>query len=181
MPCEKGSKELRKGRFSTTELPYFITICSYKKAKITSEEIFKASRKAFNWLKENNYIQLICFVVMPDHLHAVFQLTGEKSLSEVISNFKISVYKQVKHIHDKLWQKDFFDHRIRKNEQLFQIIFYCYNNPYKAGIISQEEDYPYWYCNAQIQEELNSKLSFYKDEAKTGKGFHPKRLKTKII
>jgi len=176
MMYEASSKELRKGRFSSGEVSYFVTICSYKRNYISGITIFEAIRIAFGWLEANSYIKLFCFVLMPDHIHAVFQLTGDKNLSEVVSNLKVSVWKLLKEKigTDKFWQQGFFDHRIRKNEQFMQVVFYCYNNPYRAGIINSEGRYPFWYCESGIQKELDNRMDFYRAQEMEGKGFNPR-------
>jgi len=177
MMYEAGSKELRKGRFSSGEAPYFVTICSYKRNNISGITVFEAIRIAFGWLEEKSYIKLFCFVLMPDHIHTVFRLTGDKDLSEVVSNFKISIVNQLqcKIESSKFWQQGFFDHRIRENERFMQIIYYCYNNPYRADIIDTKEHYPFWHCQFGIQKELNKRMDFYRSEDTKGKGFNPRQ------
>jgi REP element-mobilizing transposase RayT len=176
MMCEAGSKELRKGRFSSGEVSYFVTICSYKRNYISGITVFEAIRIAFGWLEANSYIKLFCFILMLDHIHAVLQLTGDKNLSEVVSNFKISVVKQLKGKIEssKFWQQGFFDHRIRKDEQFMQVVFYCYNNPYRTGIIDIEEHYQFWYCESGIQKELDKRMDFYRARETEGNSFNPR-------
>ena len=175
----KGSKELRKERYSSGDVPYFLTLCSYDKKIIFREKEFEAVCKSFNWLETNNFIKIFCYILMPDHLHAVFQLIGDKNLSEVVSNLKISVWKFLKEKigSDKFWQQGFFDHRIKQNERFMQIIYYCHNNPYKAGIIDTKKHYPFWFCESGIQEELYKRLDFFRYEESCGKGFNPRKRK----
>ena len=42
-----------------------------------------------------------------------------------------------------LWQKNFYDHVVRKEEPLIKIAEYIVNNPIRKGIVSEWEEYPY--------------------------------------
>ena len=41
------------------------------------------------------------------------------------------------------WQKDFYDHIIRANEDLGTQIRYIANNPVRKGLVSDWHDYPF--------------------------------------
>jgi len=41
------------------------------------------------------------------------------------------------------WQRDFFDHRLRKNEAYLEKAAYIRMNPVRAGLVASAEDWPY--------------------------------------
>ncbi|MFZ2089614.1 MAG: hypothetical protein WAU47_13665, partial [Desulfobaccales bacterium] len=41
------------------------------------------------------------------------------------------------------WQKDFFDHILRKDESLPVVIRYVLENPVRKGLVSDWRDYPF--------------------------------------
>jgi hypothetical protein len=41
------------------------------------------------------------------------------------------------------WQKDFFDHIIRKEERLSTHVRYILDNPVRKGLVSDCQDYPF--------------------------------------
>ncbi len=44
---------------------------------------------------------------------------------------------------EKLWQKSFYDHVIRKEEDLNSIAGYIFNNPVRKELVENYEDYPF--------------------------------------
>jgi REP element-mobilizing transposase RayT len=44
----------------------------------------------------------------------------------------------------KLWQPAFFDHALRKEENIQQVARYIVANPLRAGLVENIEDYPHW-------------------------------------
>jgi len=145
---EKGSKELRKGRFSQKGAFYFVTTSCYNKQKIfLQEENVQIFFTSLDFFVNRGYIDLYFYIVMPDHVHFVFQLIGDKSLSEVMKSLKQYTGRRIKQgtgIRDPVWQEQYYDHSIRKDENLLEIIKYCWYNPVRAGIVEDPKKYPYW-------------------------------------
>jgi len=82
---------------------------------------------------------------MPDHLHVL--LEGEDEASDV---WKAAVlFKQLSGFAFKqsqgrpLWQKDFFDHVLRKEEETEKHVRYILDNPIRKGIVQDWSRYPY--------------------------------------
>ena len=42
-----------------------------------------------------------------------------------------------------LWQKNFYDHIVRKEESLLKIAEYIVDNPVRKELVSEWEEYPY--------------------------------------
>lgn len=136
---------------------YFITICTHDKqpyfrnagiAKIIKDEI------EFRMINE---IKLFCYCIMPDHLHLLLSLTenyGEKgagkSLGKGTLQNWVSAYKcYTSRISNQLfeikplWQKNFHDHIVRKEESLLKIAEYIVDNPVRKGMVSEWEEFPF--------------------------------------
>lgn len=88
-------------------------------------------------------VPVYCF--MPDHLHLI--ITGTSDESDVIS--AVVRYKQRTGYWLSLnkpelrWQKDFYDHIIRTNENLSVQARYILDNPVRKGLVESWRDYPY--------------------------------------
>ncbi len=82
---------------------------------------------------------------MPDHQHLI--VTGTNLEADPLKFIK--AYKQktgywlVENQINAKWQKDFFDHIIRKEQGLINIAKYILNNPVRKGLAEQWQDYPY--------------------------------------
>lgn len=81
------------------------------------------------------------FVVMPNHLHGILiisEKTAALSLPDVIRNFKsftTTCYmrgveeNKLQPFEKKFWQRNYYEHIIRKNEDLDKIRQYIVDNP----------------------------------------------------
>jgi putative transposase len=76
---------------------------------------------------------------MPDHLHLLIGIEGEDSLSKIIRDFKRATARFA-HVR---WQRNFFDHRIRRDESLLEKEDYIRDNPIRASLIAAGEKWRY--------------------------------------
>ena len=85
------------------------------------------------------------YVFMPDHLHMVIR--GESETADVLRTMKL--FKQrtgfwLSRNHPPVhWQKNYYDHLLRKDEELVKHILYILNNPVRKGIVSNWQQYPF--------------------------------------
>jgi putative transposase len=82
------------------------------------------------------------FLLMPDHLHALLSFARDKSMSEVIRDWK-RFHKRVNRV---MWQEGYFDHRLRADErgtQLLAKLNYIRQNPVAASLCARADDWPY--------------------------------------
>ena len=87
------------------------------------------------------------WVLMPDHLHWLFTLGCRADLSSTMNRFKSGSAHAVRLIDPKtaqVWQAGFFDHGMRRNEDLLTVARYIIANPLRAGLCKQFGDYPWW-------------------------------------
>ena len=82
------------------------------------------------------------FLLMPDHVHALisFPPVG-KPLQSIVSKWKEWTAKQLCIV----WQRDFFEHRLRGEEGRREKAEYILNNPVRKGLVSQADEWPYVY------------------------------------
>jgi putative transposase len=95
------------------------------------------------------------FVVLPDHLHAVWSLPpGDSDFStrwRLIKNrFARALPKQeplsavrVARNERGIWQRRFWEHLIRDEADYARHVEYCYINPLKHGLVTRVQDWPY--------------------------------------
>ncbi|MEY2492533.1 MAG: REP-associated tyrosine transposase [Verrucomicrobiota bacterium] len=72
---------------------------------------------------------------MPDHLHLLIGIDGKTPLSNVIRDFKRIMTRNT----GVKWQHNYFDHRVRRDENLPEKADYILNNPVRAGLIDVAE------------------------------------------
>jgi putative transposase len=77
---------------------------------------------------------------MPDHAHLLLSFPeGGKRIQTVVSKWKGWTTKTI----GIRWQRDFFEHRLRREESFREKADYILDNPLRAGLISRAEDWPY--------------------------------------
>ena len=64
-------------------------------------------------------------VVMPDHVHLIVTFDLERGLRSIMKGWK-GYQKRNLHIE---WQSDFFEHRIRSNDEFIEKMHYVRMNP----------------------------------------------------
>jgi putative transposase len=139
---------LKNFDYKGSEFVFFITICTAnKQACFSNGEVAKIVIDEIEFRRIHNEVKVFCFCLMPDHLHVLLSLTEnyQESLQNWVSAFKRYTSKQVNELFGvkPLWQKNFYDHVVRKDESLLKIAEYIVNNPVRKGLASDWQKYPY--------------------------------------
>jgi putative transposase len=127
---------------------YFITICTaHKRPFFEDAGIAGIIADEMEFRRKKKEIILFCFCIMPDHVHMLLSLAQayRKSLINWVSAFKRSSSRIAKRSHsiESLWQKNFYDHVVRKHESLIKVAEYIVNNPVRKGMVGEWKEYPY--------------------------------------
>ncbi len=153
----RGSQQLRKGRHSQKGAFYFVTTSCYKQQRIfDSKERCAVVFESLDWLTRNDYIELHFCIIMPDHVHLVFQLTGDKTLPDVMKSMKQFTSHRIRERMDlktHVWQEQYYDHCVTSEKSLLKIIRYCWLNPVRKGLVENPQDYPFWKSKYELTEE----------------------------
>ena len=141
MQYTKGHSSLRRGRKSQIGFTYHVTSTTRNRTPYLSD--FIRARQFIDVLREDEelgYTETLAFVVMPDHVHWLFELR-RGSLPKSIKRIK-SVFSS-KDI-ERIWDYGFYDHGIRSDESLIKVARYIVANPLRAGLVDRVGDYPHW-------------------------------------
>jgi putative transposase len=86
-------------------------------------------------------IQLYAFIVMPNHIHGIISIMEslpDQTIGKIIGAYKslaanefMKLYKIKNLSLEKLWQRNYYEHIIRDEEDLSRIVEYIENNPLK--------------------------------------------------
>ena len=122
---------------------FFITICCQPRRQnqlcrhFVADEIFASVK-----FRNENKIWFARFVaLMPDHVHALISFPFERPMTQVIPDWKRFLATKLK----IKWQRDFFDHRLRRHESYGEKEDYIRANPVRAGLIRAKENWPYFW------------------------------------
>jgi REP element-mobilizing transposase RayT len=120
---------------------FFITINSLPRGedRLCKEGVAAALLDGVRAYHEKGTWHARLALVMPDHLHAVLSFNPAKPMKAIIASWKGYQAKQ----HGIEWQADFFDHRLRTDEETAETLAYIRQNPVRKGLVSRSEDWPY--------------------------------------
>ena len=140
---------LRKGRYSASGSIYHVTTVTYLRRPIFAD--LHTGRLAVDTLKrleERGASLTFAFVVMPDHLHWLFQLGPGMTLPRLIQTLKANCARRINERGNKrghrIWQAGYHDRAIRSEEELSEIARYIVANPLRAGLVRSVRDYALW-------------------------------------
>lgn len=96
---------------------------------------------------------VIAYSFMEDHLHVV--VAGNSPNSDFRATVKVMrqrpaiAYGEVRG--GKLWHDGYFDRVLRRGENIFALIKYVVDNPKKAGLPKERQEYPYVWSDPEVQ------------------------------
>jgi putative transposase len=143
-----GYNALRRGRASAPGQSYLITAtCDGRRPLF--HDFDRASRccRTLHGLSLWERHRLVCWVLMPDHLHALVELGAEESISMVVQKLKSNVARALRIAEPDLatvWSPGFHDHALRNDESLVEIARYIVANPVRAGLVARAGLYAFW-------------------------------------
>ena len=123
---------LRNFDYKGSACVYFITMCTAnKQSYFQNDKIARVIVDELEYRRTVKEIRLFCYSVMPDHLHILLSLTEayQKRLQNWVSAFKRFTARAVNRLFGikPLWQRNFYEHIVRKEESLLEIAEYILN------------------------------------------------------
>jgi putative transposase len=97
----------------------------------------------------------LALVVLPDHLHTIWRLPqGDSDYSDrlrrIKAGFSRALHKRERVSRSRemkgergIWQRRFWEHTVRDEEDLQRHLDYIHFNPVKHGLVSQVSDWPH--------------------------------------
>ena len=97
-------------------------------------------------------VQVLCYCVMPSHLHLVAMVRpGGKTLNVFMQSLKKrSTLAARRTLNGPLWQRGFYDSFIAKDKVLLDVCIYVLNNPVEAGLCRDWREYPHSWLSPEI-------------------------------
>jgi putative transposase len=99
---------------------YFITICNHRRRFLLTGPVLDIAQREFVALPDRFAgVLLDCHKFMPDHLHAIVQLSEcFSTLSQIVQAYKSITAREIKQVVpcDRVWQRGFYDRIVREPE-----------------------------------------------------------------
>ncbi len=135
------------GRRSIAGCPYVVTaVTAHRISLFWSFEFAAIVARELHSLHRDNCCQMIAWVIMPDHLHALLALNAI-SLSQIVQRLKgrtaLAINRR-RESRERVWQQGFHDHALRREESIVVAARYVVTNPLRAGLVRRLGEYSFW-------------------------------------
>lgn len=112
---------------------------------LKDERIANIIKNALHFFDEKEY-DLITYCIMANHVHVVIKLRRNGiPLYRIMQSIKRFTSKEankiLKRTGETFWQAESYDHLIRNSAELRRVIAYVVNNPVKAGLVKNWEEW----------------------------------------
>lgn len=132
---------------------YFFTVVTEKRQPLLIENIERL-REAFRHCKERYPFEIEAIVILPDHLHTLWKLPkGDDDFSRrwMVIKRKFSTglpsgivnASKTKKREKGIWQRRFWEHKIRDEDDWRLHIDYIHYNPVKHGYVDDPHEWQY--------------------------------------
>lgn len=133
---------------------------------INKEYIFNNQREKIKYINLLNDVKLenikiISYTIMGNHAHILLYVKDIHSMSNFMKNVNqnfASYYNFINKRVGVVFRNRFKTQEILSRNHLYKCIKYIYNNPVKANIVKNIEDYPYSNYKQFIEEDLLSEI-----------------------
>jgi REP element-mobilizing transposase RayT len=125
---------------------YFLTICTSERRRLfTDERLVALVRLQLLRVATSEQFEVIAYCFMPDHLHALTNATRDdadfRRFARVFKQCSSFAWKRT--IGGELWQRSYFEHVLREDEDLCGVARYIIENPVRAGLVEDALKYPF--------------------------------------
>ncbi|MHB9075213.1 MAG: REP-associated tyrosine transposase [Desulfobaccales bacterium] len=139
---------------------FFFTVVTYRRRKILAKSFSRIFlREAISKVRREYPFTIEAWVLLPDHLHCIWTLPeGDRDFSKRWGLIKAGFSQRVKpflymdawmteskerHRESIVWQRRFWEHQIRNEEDLHKHLDYIHFNPVKHKLVTSPMDWPY--------------------------------------
>ena len=139
---------------------YFFTVVTHQRRPILStDNARECLRKAIELTRQEHPFEMPGFVLLPDHLHCLWTLpVDDNDFSIRWANIKRRFTKlwksqggddgpmsssRARQGEAGIWQRRFWEHCIRDEDDFNQHLDYIHYNPVKHGLVERVSDWPY--------------------------------------
>jgi putative transposase len=139
---------------------YFFTVVAYKRrAFLTDDAVRPLLKGAIKDVQSQLPFVSLAFCLLPDHLHCLWRLPPEdcdysarwakikrlfSSRYRAAGGMELSqTPSRINKREAGIWQRRFWEHRIRDEQDYWRHVHYIHYNPVKHGLVERPEQWPY--------------------------------------
>ena len=139
---------------------FFFTVVTHLRRPLLTSDIGRASlREAFRQVRQRRPFQVVAIVVLPDHLHTIWELPRHdadystrwrqiksfvtRALAEDLDGAEDRSASRRRRGERGIWQRRFYEHMCRDEEDLKRLADYIHINPVRHRLVARVQDWPW--------------------------------------
>ncbi len=134
---------------------YFFTLVLADRQSALLVEHIDVLRNVMRVVRQRHPFEIVAMAVMPEHLHAVWQLPPgdadyatrwalvKSAFSRALPKLETIYASRVSKRERGIWQRRYWEHLIRDDADLERHVYYIHFNPVKHGLVPHAVDWPY--------------------------------------
>lgn len=125
---------------------YFVTICTFHRIDaLRDDPVVEDVLLQFRQRAIDHQFAIHAYCFMPDHVHLVLEgLSDSSDVRRFVRDWKQRTASEYRQTTGKdLWQRGYFDHVLRADEDTDIVARYVLTNPVRAGLVADVYDYRY--------------------------------------
>ncbi len=128
---------------------FFTLVTNGRRPILCSEPAIGRLKAAFHYTYKKYPFRIVGLVILPDHLHCILELPEHDSDFSIRWNlikryFSMGMKGQTNNRREKnIWQRRFWEHLIRDENDFQKCLNYIYYNPVKHGYTKSAYDWEY--------------------------------------
>jgi len=163
---------------------YFFTVVTYQRIKLFGTELARRClREAIEKTQSRRPFETIAFCLLFDHLHYIWKLPEDdtdysKRWSSIKGQFSKEYLKlsgQRKRVSPSrarkgevcIWQRRFWEHQIRDENDLQRHVDYVHYNPVKHGFVQHVEEWPWSTYHKYVKEGFYGRVNDFEQITNT--------------
>jgi REP element-mobilizing transposase RayT len=119
---------------------------------LKNPDIASTVQNALRFFNGDRY-DLHAWTIMPNHVHVLFTVAAGQTVSSILHSWKSFTSRQANKLigtSGRFWQPEYFDRLIASSRQLEFTLRYILNNPVKAGLCKEFQQWPWFGCSPEM-------------------------------
>jgi REP element-mobilizing transposase RayT len=137
--------------YADTAHAFFLTLCArHRREPFRVPALAEAVVEALEHRRRRRLWVVYAYCLMPDHLHAVVQLSefaraSGKDVLQLVAGFKSFTTRSAwaAGLRGRLWQHDQYDRLLRNDREFTTRCRYVLDNPVRKGLVEDWTEWPY--------------------------------------
>lgn len=127
---------------------YFFTVVTHnRQSLLTQKEYLDYLRLAFQHIRKKRPFDIDAIVILPDHMHCIWTLPPHDAdyatRWRLIKHFMTSKINQISANKVRIWQKRYWEHCLRDENDWKNHMDYIHYNPVKHGYVLSPDAWPH--------------------------------------